>query len=248
MKNILTAILTLAFIGTAFSQHVCGTLPPTQEEYEYTRDVVSQIAVPRNTGTICIPIRPHIVRQSNGSGGISIEEINIGLTQLNEYYINAGLEFYWCGVTPDYIDEDTLYNYNRSQQTALIDAGVEVTNAINMYFCNSIASTSGGALNGYANFPYNGIGSTRIFMRNGATLFNNTMNHEMGHWLNLYHTHQDTQNGPADPDAENVPRLPLPGANCDIAGDLICDTEADPRYDNADFDNTNCIYTGTATD
>lgn len=48
-----------------------------------------------------------------------------------------------------------------------------------------------------------------------------TSSHEIGHCLDLLHTHQGTQPGSAGC-AENIN-----GSNCNTCGDEICDTPAD---------------------
>lgn len=57
--------------------------------------------------------------------------------------------------------------------------------------------------------------------------------HEMGHILNLAHTHSAGEL--------------VNGSNCATSGDFVCDTPADPGLSGANV-NSNCIYTGTATD
>ena len=47
----------------------------------------------------------------------------------------------------------------------------------------------------------------------------NVLIHEMGHCLNLYHTHETAKFGQELVD----------GSNCETAGDLVCDTPADPN-------------------
>lgn len=64
----------------------------------------------------------------------------------------------------------------------------------------------------------------------------NTLAHEFGHVLGLMHTH--TGNG-----SELVD-----GSNCDISGDLLCDTPADPGLNAGNVDWVTCTYIGTATD
>ncbi|MBK9047683.1 MAG: hypothetical protein IPL74_13565 [Bacteroidetes bacterium] len=59
---------------------------------------------------------------------------------------------------------------------------------------------------------------------------NSTLAHELGHYLGLYHTHE-TSNG-----VEYVN-----GSNCGTAGDLLCDTPADPNLFSCS--NSSCQYT-----
>ena len=48
------------------------------------------------------------------------------------------------------------------------------------------------------------------------------MLHEIGHYFGLYHTFESVANGEEFAD----------GSNCATAGDLICDTQADPNGSN----------------
>ena len=57
----------------------CGTPEPTAAQYAFTRDSLSRIKFNRNSGTTAIPIRAVIVRTNSGTGGISLENLNIGL-------------------------------------------------------------------------------------------------------------------------------------------------------------------------
>jgi trimeric autotransporter adhesin len=102
--------------------------------------------------------------------------------------------------------------------------------------------------NGYAYYPANALYSTRIFL-NGTLdtyyLGSGTMPHELGHNFNLIHTF-----GESSVSTELVTRGA--GANCTTAGDLICDTPADPGRDYTGFSTAvqnGCdTYTGTCLD
>ena len=62
-----------------------------------------------------------------------------------------------------------------------------------------------------------------------------TLAHQMGHFLNLYHTHETAFGN------ELVIR-----SNCSTAGDKCCDTEADPGL--AGLVDNLCVYTGKLKD
>jgi hypothetical protein len=250
MKKVILLFMSIIFtIVNVNAQGSCGTAHPTQAQYDFTKNVVSNIMLTANAGMTCIPIRPHIVRKTDGTGGISLTEINQGISYLNEYYFDMGVEFYLCGTTPDFIDSDTHYDFLSANETAMTSAGNEVTNAINMYFVNGINYSGGPSyIAGYAYLPNNSLYSTRIVMRNGSTANGETLVHELGHHFNLLHTFQGTINGNTDPDAENVPRSGFPNANCSANGDLLCDTDADPGFATATFNTTTCTYTGGGLD
>jgi GEVED domain/Secretion system C-terminal sorting domain/Fibronectin type III domain/Pregnancy-associated plasma protein-A len=206
--------------------HLCGTPHKTEEQKRYTLEVIDQMALDRNAGMTAVPIRVHIVRMNDGSGGISLGDVNIGLSYLNYFYKNIGAEFFIHNI--NYINSTTWYDFDEAEEAAMTAAHT-VDDAINIYFVNAI-STSGGAACGYAYYPANADYSINILMDKDCTtgFDNGTLAHELGHFFDLAHTHDWTEYGNTDPDAENVPRSGM-NANCTTKGDLLCDTEADPN-------------------
>ncbi|MBD2755459.1 fibronectin type III domain-containing protein [Spirosoma validum] len=174
-----------------------------------------------------VPIRPHIIRRSNGTDGYTLTSINQVLAATNRYYLlnNIGIQFYFAGTTPDYVDDDGLYNSFPFGEGPLVDSH-DSHQAMNQYYVNNIQ----GGYGGYAYYPANNLQSTRSFIQTYAqsasdTIVGNyTIPHELGHNFGLFHT-LGPSNGTVITD-ELVTRGP--GANCEIAGDLICDTPADP--------------------
>jgi PKD-like domain/GEVED domain/Pregnancy-associated plasma protein-A len=106
-----------------------------------------------------------------------------------------------------------------------------------MYFVGNL--TSGGVgLNGISAFPDGIASNNRIIMQNFSSGNGTTMPHEMGHFWNLYHTHETFFGN------ELVTRGT--GANCTSAGDLLCDTPAD--ISSSPYNACSCTYTGTSID
>jgi GEVED domain/Secretion system C-terminal sorting domain/Metallo-peptidase family M12B Reprolysin-like len=262
--SILGLLVTLSFTVSAQtpvklteSPHLsCGTPPATEDQIRYTLEVVAKQAIARNAGTTCIPIKAHVVLNDDGSGGISILNLNKGIANLNNVYRAANIEFYWCDL-PDYANSTDYVSYNTSASDAIGDPDTEpnlvalfttATNAVNIYFVETITRSSGTAA-GYAYYPSETAQSNRIVMTYGVTssYVNGTFAHEFGHYFDLYHTHQGTEQGNSNFNAENVPRSG-PNANCSETGDLLCDTQADPRYNSTLFNLATCTYTGTETD
>jgi GEVED domain/Metallo-peptidase family M12B Reprolysin-like len=222
----------------------CGTKSPTVDEIRYTLEVVAKQIIARNTGTTCIAIQPHIVLNDNGSGGISISNLNQGLANLNYVYKDAGIEFYWKGI-PNYINNSDYVTFDERSPDNDTEAGLKslftaATDAVNIYYVNQITLSNGFSAAGYAYFPFNNASSNTILMTYMAqnSSVNGTFSHELGHYFSLYHTHQGTEFGNMNANAENVPRSGA-NKNCDTKGDLICDTHADPKGST-----TNCVYTG----
>jgi GEVED domain len=223
----------------------CGTKDATHDEIRYILDVVNQQIVARNAGTTCIAIQPHIVRNDNGSSGISIEQLNKGLANLNFIYKGAGIEFYWKGM-PDYANNSDYATYNEQSpdndtETGLRNLFTTATDAINIYYVQSIKVAGGIETAGYIP-PCNNICSILMTYSAQTAYKSSILAHEFGHYFSLLHTHQGTEFGNSNPNAENVARSGT-RKNCNTKGDLLCDTPADPKGLAA-----NCAYTGHAVD
>ena len=200
------------------------------------------------TDVVHIPLRPHVFRQKNGTGGFDLSRLNNVIALTNSYYLanGLGIQFYLAGTSPDYIDDDALFAGFTGNSELAID-GRDANTAMNMYFVNAFTDPG---LAGYAYYPGNLVLSTRSFIGTGPTatendLGNRLIPHELGHNFNLFHTHQ----GSTGATPELVTRGA--GANCTTAGDRICDTPADPNgRPGASITNVNgCpTYKGTATD
>ena len=100
--------------------------------------------------------------------------------------------------------------------------------AINYYIVQTLWNTDDGMITGTAN----SIPSNNLVIRNDRVL-TSTSAHELGHCLNLLHTHETTRGVEA-----------INGSNCATAGDLVCDTPADPHLIAGDNVNFACDYTG----
>ncbi|WP_338868400.1 fibronectin type III domain-containing protein [Spirosoma sp. SC4-14] len=214
---------------------LCGTPDLTRAQaLSLTQQANAALQRKRATGatfnTITyVPIRPHIFRQSNGTGGFSLADLNQVIALTNSYYLlnGYGIQFYFAGTTPNYIDDDGMYNQYNGQSVDAYDAN----NALNQYYVHQFSDLG---LGGYAYYPADGIYSTRSFILTGSgeyieDLGNRLIPHELGHTFNLIHTFG--QNGGSGvlgsgTTTELVTRGA--GANCLTDGDLVCDTPADP--------------------
>ena len=165
-----------------------------------------------------IPIHAVIIRKSDGTGGISTNDIMNCIFNANQTFDRMNVSFQLCKTT--YVDDDAhanhLFSYyenpDRITSTDLIN--YDVDNALNIFFVPKANAS-------WSNFPSGTY--DHIMMKNthcDLSLPNSKgiFMHEIGHWLGLYHTFE-TANG-----VEMVN-----GSNCGIAGDLICDTPADSR-------------------
>jgi hypothetical protein len=260
MKKIISQLSLFLFaillVPSAYSQDFnnktinrlgCATPPMTELQRKYTLNVVDKAVASRkgannqNSGTTCVPIRIHRVMLDNRTGGVAIGDINKGVANLNKFYLKAGIEFYIASISD--ITSSEWYDFQQSEETAMT-SGNSIYDAPNVYFVGKITTSSGGGACGYAYYPADAIWSLNILMDNDCLLNgpNGTFVHEFGHFFNLAHTHQYTESGNTDPNAENVPRAGA-NANCGNKGDLLCDTQADPNGSN----NPSCNFINDGT-
>ncbi|MBX2928843.1 MAG: hypothetical protein KF852_13490 [Saprospiraceae bacterium] len=190
-----------------------------------------------------IPIQVHIIRRTDGTGGITLTQWETALGLLNTYYAGANLHFVEC-LPPNIIHSNTFFNLSASQESAL-HSQQGIYGSLNIYVPGSLTSSTGGGLCGYAYFPWSS-GRPDLVMVSASCITNgSTLPHEVGHFFGLYHTHGKANCGVLTNELVN-------GSNCATAGDDVCDTPADPGLQGLNCDafvvNTACVYTGTLTD
>lgn len=260
MKQRVRILILLSFLTSSLTaQRTQPVAPPVCGSPELTktqrRDLSSQaefaLRIKRTntggpTGIEYVPIRPHIFRRTDGTGGMSLDKLNNIMAITNGYYLSngAGIQFYFCGTAPDYVDNDALFNgFAQADESAL--NGRDALNALNQYYVNTFNPAGMG---GYAYFPSNTLISTRSFIMNQvneADLANRLLPHELGHNFGLFHTFGTAAEGTTELVTRGL------GANCTTDGDLLCDTPADPYgMPNAStvYVNGCQTYNGTATD
>lgn len=236
-KNIIVLSLVIFFssLFSLFSQDlVCGTIA-TEKDIEFLKDLKIGNAnrTGARAGVISIAISAHIVRTTEGTGGLTERELKLAIEDVNEIYKLTNMEFFLYGEI-NYIDNNLFFDFNSNDEGALT-ARHDVENTINVYFFNS-ATSGESSVCGYAYFPESGI--DHLVMVNSCTTNGSTFPHELGHYFALYHTHGKTNTGTTDEFVD--------GSNCTTAGDDICDTAADPNLSGSV--NTSCVYTGNGLD
>jgi hypothetical protein len=162
---------------------------------------------------------------NDGTGGFTLGQLDSAMRQINLLYASTGIQFFVYG---DVIYIDNTYFFTvkdvKSDRDFLRSQAV-VENTVNVYFTNL------DSLCGEGSFPGDKVQG--VLMNNdcaGTTTNTSSFAHELGHFLNLYHTHE-TAYGMECPD----------GSNCTTTGDLLCDTPADPDLTNRV---SGCTYMG----
>jgi hypothetical protein len=224
MNKILIIPLFLLLISPALWAQDC--LTPATPDYLRANGIPMLRA---SNLSFTVKIFVHIVTDNDGTGGATREEVMTELNRLEAYYAPHDICFSLVGI--DEIN-DTGYahpagDFDGAMADQLVIDYPPFSNVVNIYILPEDTFFRGTA---YA------IPNTYLTIYAGR--FNTPhLSHEMGHCLGLYHTHE-TAFG-----AEWVS-----GVNCGIAGDLLCDTPADPQLDGDNVDGGSCTYIGTETD
>ena len=271
LPQLITLIFLLSFISS-YGQLPCGQKPMTpaqRQDIFLQREAYEKIRIPSSARIAAtsdfdsvvtyLPIRAHLVRKNGES--LSLSALNNGVAITNKHFRDAGngIQFYLAGTSPNYVDDSTLYDYDAGRKDASgitdeqrITGKYGVRNAINVYFCNGVKTGGHGTdVGGYAYFPDTAYYTNNVFMVNGQSNDNITLPHEMGHYLQLAHTFDNSAD--AEPtNREFVTRNKKEtkhnrkSANCATIGDLICDTPADP-YDRIKSFFKGCTYDVSAS-
>ncbi len=232
-RFILSSIIILSAFLSRAQESTCGT-ELTAEHYQNLVELVgnAQRITAMRSGAIKIPVKVHIVQNADGYSGLSMDDIIFEFDKLNDLFSGADMEFYLSSEI-DYIKDEELYDFNQSEEAKLA-ASRDEPNAMNIYFVGSITNKQGNEICGYTYYPE--ARRDRIFVAAGCLQNSSTLAHEIGHYFSLIHSHGISG---VDPEAVN-------GENCEEAGDLICDTPADPNLlGKVDGD---CNYSGHERD
>lgn len=230
-------LFTFSFL-ISFAQFPCGT-EPGKDQLKQLRKFYSEEAFRQPVeDTFFVPLKVHIIRQSDATGGLSLQKFQKELDSVNYFYKNAKIQFELCGQI-NYIDNSQYRTLNMPEEEDLLTQSAEVARVINIYFADTVL-LNGKRICGYSFLP---VGPNNIFIDNACVNSGNTVAHELGHFFSLLHTHGSSNTGLTD---ELVN-----GSNCSISGDYTCDTPADPNLDGEVTYNVltkKCTYTGTAKD
>jgi len=164
---------------------------------------------------IDIPITAHIIRDSQGNGGLSQTDLDLAIADLNLAFSNANMNFIEDDVL--YIDNqgyfDELSHSNVFGSNEYLMATQQVNSTINIFFVPN-ATFNGTNVGGWASYPedYDLYGKDWIVIDNQFANNGSTIAHEIGHYFSLLHTH------------ENGNEL-VDGSNCGSmnVGDELCD-------------------------
>lgn len=224
---------------TVFSQSFeCGStfdrLSPEEQAaalafYQQDFRPLSQDRAVRKVGLTIYLVRSVLA----GLDDFNQDDIDNEIEKVNIAYRGTGVEFFLCG-SPRVIQGLGTYDFSSGDE---LNRSNHVPNTINIFFVENLQINADAGLCGYAQFPWRGERQERYIMMNQDCSTNgSTLSHEIGHFYGLLHTHETFQ---------GVERVD--GSNCTTAGDLVCDTPADPRL-NRNGIISGCTYQGNFVD
>jgi hypothetical protein len=192
----------------------CVSAKPSSRQVERSNEILDDYRKrfgPNRRLTVAkqIPVYFHVIKRSNGSGGVvSDSQIAQQVAVLNDSYEGV-FEFTYMGKTTtrstSYYGASIGTSAEARMKSSLRQGGA---NALNIY-----TSAPGGGVLGWATFPDSVKSSSGNINSNdgvvlrfdtlpGGSLFpyneGDTGVHEVGHWLGLYHTFQSGCSGQGD--------------------------------------------------
>jgi len=215
------------------------SMSPSPAEVQIIRDrqATGIYDPPRNRGgpDIFVPLTIHIIRRTDGTGGLSQANTDLAIDGANAIWLGSGMQFCAPGQTI-YHDDDELYNNTDTfvEVNALRQLS-QVPDTINVYLANNLR-TEIGSLCGISSFTTSSVEGIAVDYACLPHAGNpSTFAHELAHYFDLYHTHEPAFGTEC-----------TDGTNCLEAGDLVCDTPADPNV-RGDISPADCIWNGSDT-
>ena len=196
-----------------------------------------------------IPVHFHVITTNSGAGDVSDDRITAQLATMNAAYAGSGFQFSLEGTTR--VKNTTWYNgcdkssIERSIRKAL---AVDPAHTFNVYSCGL-----GGGLLGRATFPsyypensfMHGVVVLNASINGGSANHYNqgdTLVHEAGHYLGLYHTFQGGCSAPGD-SVDDTPYEASPASGCPVGRDTCASAGLDPVDNFMDYTYDTCMNT-----
>lgn len=239
-KNIFLSVFAVLVLFNALSAqtHKCGVT------YEMGKMIKEQMIQNRNemrdyvslrSGNVYLPVRFYLVAKSDGTDRPSEDTALDGLCNLNNNFADQEIQFYlkefkYLNNTQLHSNPGSGFAYSTLNQQIIY-------NAINIF----IVGNAGSGVAAFWQPPAGPAGDDWIVSSASYADDFETLTHEVGHFFSLNHPFYGWESegwnladhgnpvGLFSPDGELNEFVD--GTNCNEAGDMICDTPADYRFE-----------------
>ena len=226
----------------------CGAPSPTREEAQRVRKALDRFFMQKRETrekALVIPVAFHVVRHSDGYADVTDLQINTQIDVLNDAYRDVGYQFFLQSV--DRVDNtnwSTLSIFETPMKKAL---AITPASTLNIYTCD----LSNGLL-GYSYLPYSY--NENSFMNGVVVLYSSlpggtaypynegdSVTHETGHYLGLFHTFENGCTYPGD-EVDDTPYEASPASGCPLGRDSCPeDPGQDPIHNFMDYSDDICM-------
>jgi hypothetical protein len=194
--------------------------------------------------TVYVPVRFHLVANSNMQGRVEHWRVLEQLCRLNQDFADMDMQFYIKGMN-DNINNNGIYSTQYTAGTVM--NLLRDQTALNVWIVDvaTPAPPTPGETTTILGY-YNPQRDWVVIKRSEVRASSVTLPHEIGHFFSLAHTHNGWDAVPWSPAIGNpspvtspggVPTELQSGSNCNTAGDYICDTP--PDYNGLGFPTCN---------
>lgn len=207
--------------GQQLTGNFCGNaeVTPWLEWYAQHRNEFTEN---RSDETLYVPVTVHIVGTDQGTNFFPLDKAIRAVCGMNERFAEANIQFYLVpGDAVRYYSNSAWYDHEYPVGAEMIDEN-KIPDRLNAFIVSNPAGNCGYAW------------KDAIVLGSGCSSDNNsTWSHEAGHHFSLPHpfvgwesTNWDYSQ-PAPNVIGNRPVEKTDGSNCEVAGDLFCDTPPD---------------------
>ncbi|KAF9527475.1 hypothetical protein CPB83DRAFT_836633 [Crepidotus variabilis] len=250
-----------AVVDSTGGQRTCGTVPTDAEVARMEAHFAANKVTPKSDAAAVgpVPVYFHVIYANTTlSGGyVPDSQITNQISVMNTAYASVPLSWSLVGTTRT-LNADWFNNVGpgTSQQTAMKTALRQGgANALNVYTVG-FKSGAGAGLLGYSTFPSDYAGNptddgTVILYSSlpGGTSspynLGQTLTHEAGHWVGLYHTFQGGCSGSGD-SVSDTPAEASAAFGCPTGRDTCSTAGVDPIHNFMDYTDDSCMNQFTA--
>ena len=189
----------------------CGTVLTDKQhafELSFTDSVNTIFQLNRS-----VEVTLFIIKDEKGDINMDLGDLTQALNGLNDAFKKINLSFNVS--LPNYIDNYHFDIIKKSENEKDLTAQHFVTNTINVYLVLNLFDDSDQEVCAYTYYPAE---KKDVIFLSKSCITESSLIEQFGHFFNLYHTHE-----------QGFAKELVNKSNCSIAGDLCCDTPADPN-------------------